>query len=120
VLVRSVRQSTAPAGAAKIVISCAGARVCAGTVRLETTVSVKVRQGKKLVTRHETVVVGSGRFSVADRKTADLLVRLSSKGKALLAKQHRLSLVVVIDGKRTGKHLTLIAKASTPAVKALR
>ncbi|HEX3617448.1 MAG TPA: Ig domain-containing protein [Solirubrobacteraceae bacterium] len=92
-------------------LACSGA-ACGGTVKLELTRIVTVRKGKQRARKHETVVIGSARYTVAAGAARDVTVTLSGSGKEALAaaKRHRLEITVVASvrgGKQASRDETI-------------
>jgi hypothetical protein len=74
-----------------------GLATCKGVVKVERTVVVTVKKGKKRVRKHRTVLLGSARYKVAVDKTVSIKIALNARGRRALAtaKRHRLSVKLV-------------------------
>jgi hypothetical protein len=62
---------------------------CKGTLTLTITVAKKIRSNGRTVTRHVTLVVGSGSFSLAQGASGTATIRLTAQGAKLLASAAR-------------------------------
>jgi Carboxypeptidase regulatory-like domain len=110
----SASKLRAAKGAATVGIKCASA-ACVGSAQLVQTTVVKHRKGKKKVSKKTTLVLASGRYSLAAGKAGTLTLRLTKAGAKKLAAAHRLSpklLVSVTGGKRLEKTVQLSLAAS--------
>lgn len=74
-----------------------GLATCNGLVKLERTVKVTIKKGKKRVHKQRTVVLGSTSYTAAAGKIIKLEVALNSAGRRALAaaKHHRLKITLV-------------------------
>ncbi len=72
-------------GAASVPLACAKA-ACKGTITLTGQVVVKHRKGKRTISKTTTVVLGRGSYSLAAGTSSTVALRLTSKGKIMLAK----------------------------------
>jgi hypothetical protein len=98
---------------AAIGVKCAAA-TCAGSAQLTQTVTTKRRKGRKTVTKKTTLVVATGKYSVAAGKAGTLTLRLTKAGGKRLAATRSLSgklLVSVTGGKQVSKTVQLLAAA---------
>ncbi|HEX3617439.1 MAG TPA: Ig domain-containing protein [Solirubrobacteraceae bacterium] len=99
----------------KVKLACANS-ACKGSVKLERTVVVTVKKGKKRVRKHRTVVLGTASYSLAAAHTKTLELKLNGKGRRALvaAKRHRLRVTLVATvtgGKRVTRSETIHAVA---------
>jgi hypothetical protein len=72
---------------AALKLSCSGEKACSGKLTL--TAKVKVRKGKKTVTK--TMTIGTARVSIAAGASKTVKIKLNSAARKVLAKKHRLS-----------------------------
>lgn len=84
-------------------LSCSGA-ACSGTVKLEATRVVMVKRGKRKVRRRRTVVIASGRYSLAAGAVRTLALTLNGSGRKLLAASRSHRLRVTVAATLTGGH----------------
>jgi hypothetical protein len=94
-------------------ITCASA-ACVGSGELVQTVITKHRKGKRTVKKKTTLVIGSGKYSLAAGKSGTLTLRLTKGGIKKLTAARRLApklLVSVTGGKRLEKTVQLLAAA---------
>jgi hypothetical protein len=113
VLTISVSKLRVAKNSAAVGVKCAAA-TCAGSAQLVQTVTTKRRKGKKTVTKKTTLVIATGKYSLAAGKAGTLALRLTKGGSKKLAATHRLSgklLVSVTGGKRVEKTVQLLAAA---------
>jgi Putative Ig domain len=101
-------------------LACWGA-ACSGTVKVEKTVLVTIKHGKKRVRKHRTVVLGSVGYTATAGQTETLNITLNGAGRRALAaaKKHRLSVTIVAtvsSGKAASRGETIHA-ASKPKKK---
>jgi hypothetical protein len=75
----------------KVKLACAQSP-CKGTVKVERTVVVTVKKGKKRRREHRIVVLGTASYALGAAATATLELKLNGKGRRALAaaKRHRL------------------------------
>jgi serine protease len=66
-------------------LSCGGAR-CSGTVAMTESVKVKVKKGKKTVTKTETLLLASSSYTLAKGASTTVDLVLTSRGKGVLKK----------------------------------
>ena len=74
----------AKSGSLGLKLDCAGQSVCVGTVALRTLTAVSAGKHKSVLT------LASGSFSLAGGQVKTVTLRLSTKGRALLARSHSL------------------------------
>jgi hypothetical protein len=77
-------------------LACSGA-ACSGTVKLEETVVVTIKHGKKRVHKHRTVMIGSAGYTATAGQTETRNITLERAGRRGLAaaKKHRLPATIV-------------------------
>jgi hypothetical protein len=96
----AIRTTTiAPTGSsAPVSLACTVA--CSGKIQLVETETIKVKQGKKTVTKTETIVLSSSTFKLAKGKSGTVQISLNSAAKtALKSKTVKVSLVETVSGK---------------------
>jgi hypothetical protein len=99
---------------AAVSIRCASAS-CVGSGQLVQTVTTKHRKGKRTVTKKTTLVIATGKYSLAAGTTGTLTLRLTKGAIKKLAASHHLSaklLVSVTGGTRLEKAVQLVASAA--------
>jgi len=79
--------ATVTGSKAALKLSCSGEKACSGKLTL--TAKVKVRKGKKTVTK--TMTIGTARVSIAAGASKTVTIKLNSAARKVLAKKHRLS-----------------------------
>lgn len=79
-------------------VSCKTAP-CSGTIKVIEQIIVKHREGKKTVSRKETVILADGSFSLAAGHGGTFAIHLTKTGRSMLAraKHHRLSALLVVS-----------------------
>jgi PKD repeat protein len=82
--------SVSKTGVVPIKINCGGPSICRGTITLRTAGAVGPAKHKSVLT------LGAGSFSLAGGQSKAVSLRLSSKGKALLARSHTLKAIAII------------------------
>jgi hypothetical protein len=85
---------------------------CHGTLRLLGRIARRVKVHGHTVTRHTTVVLGSGSFSLAQGATGKVTIHLTATGRRLLATARRHprseTLEIVLSHGATSKHSLLV------------
>ena len=89
-----------------------GLATCNGEIKVERTIVVTVKKGKKRVHKQHTVVLGSVSYSVAADKIIKLKIGLNAAGRRALAaaKSHRLKVTLVAtvkNGVPSTRHETI-------------
>ena len=97
-------------------LRCTGS-ACKGGVKVEASEVIIIRHGKKRVREQRTVVIGTGRFSIAAGRGGDATVTLNGTGRRLLgeAQRHRLAVRLVAKangGDQASRSATIWAKAA--------
>jgi hypothetical protein len=86
---------------------------CHGTVQLTITVTRRTRSHGRTVTRHVTVVVGSGAYSLSQGASGKVTVQLTAQGAHLLATASRHpragKLKVLLQGASTAVHAVVVS-----------
>jgi hypothetical protein len=88
VLKLAATTATVTSGKAAVKLSCKGGTTCSGTVKL--TAKVKVRKGRKLVTK--TLTLGTARVRIAAGHSATVTIRLSASARKLVGKSLKATL----------------------------
>jgi hypothetical protein len=94
-----------------VMVSCRNVS-CRGTVELTENVKVKVKQGKKFVTKTTTVVLAKATYALGARKSATVELRLNATGTSVLAHAPKgplreIVVVAVRGGPKTTKTVTI-------------
>jgi PKD repeat protein len=89
--------ASAASGAVSVTVSCPTTKAtCAGTVQIKTARAIASASHGKKAKKKTQLVLGQGSFSLSAGNSQTVSVRLSAKGKALLATEKRLSVLVVV------------------------
>jgi hypothetical protein len=87
-------------------------KACIGTVKITESVKVKHQQGKKTVTRIESIVLGAASYRIAPRRSEYVKVGLNATGRKVLLHVAKTPLseravVTVDDGPSATKSLLI-------------
>lgn len=83
---------------ARVPMTCAEAN-CSGSIELTEQTVVKSHKGKRTTFKKQTLVLGSGKYSLVVGHSATIDVALTAKGKSALvkAKRHKLSVKIAVS-----------------------
>ncbi len=80
-------------GSATVHIACSDA-ACSGSAELTLRITVKRRRGEKTVSRKQTLVLAKGTYSLAEGRSATVVMRLTAAGRQRFARVKRHPLTV--------------------------
>lgn len=107
---------TASASALTIALSCPSTKASC-TAKVQAKATIKVKQGRKTIKK--TIVVASGKTTLAGGKSKKLTLKLSSAAKKALASQKKLTVTVTVTASDTygGKKTTKLSATVKQPVK---
>lgn len=105
---------TVSKGSARVPLACAVAS-CAGSLELSERLVVKHREGRRMTSKQETLILGKGAYTLAAGHSATIEVHLTASAQSELARgrNHELSakVLVSVSGGKTVSETVLLSEA---------